>query len=169
MSAPEEQKPSTSQPNTNEKTIKRWHSCVRSRGLCQVRMKISRLVEGRRTATVQLLDEHIHTHDIEVSFRIKKPSILLKALNQHCPAPGSTKAGHVCTTAWSDVTSSHHCRPLCIMAPKAQGRCWFIKGASIIAWNFGMILNIADADIGSRAAKAKSNFRNKKLAVCTKQ
>ena len=36
---------------------------------------------------------------------------------------------------------------------------------------FGMILNIMDSanDVDNRAAIAKSNFRNRKLAICTKQ
>ena len=43
-------------------------------------MKIFSLVDGKQTVTVERLDEHIHSHDIEGSFRIKKPTILLNFL-----------------------------------------------------------------------------------------
>ncbi|KAF8420011.1 hypothetical protein BGX38DRAFT_1202120 [Terfezia claveryi] len=38
-------------------------------------MKVSRLVDGS-AVTIERLDEHTHSHDIEESFRIEKPSIL---------------------------------------------------------------------------------------------
>jgi len=41
-----------------------------------VRTKISRPVDGS-AVTIEHLDEHTHTHDIEESFRINKPSILV--------------------------------------------------------------------------------------------
>ncbi|KAF8416903.1 hypothetical protein BGX38DRAFT_1335203 [Terfezia claveryi] len=56
--------------------IKRRQSSIRNANLCNVRIKVSRLVDGT-TVTVEHLDEHTHTHDIEESFRIKKPSILV--------------------------------------------------------------------------------------------
>ncbi|KAF8441166.1 hypothetical protein BGX38DRAFT_1272784 [Terfezia claveryi] len=50
---------------------------IRDSYLCNVRMKVSRLVDGS-AVTIERLDEHTHSHDIEESFRIKKPSILLE-------------------------------------------------------------------------------------------
>ena len=73
-------KSSTARPNTDDKTIKRRHSSIREKHLCHVRMKISRLVDGRQTVTVERLDEHAHSHDIEESFRVKKPTMLLNLL-----------------------------------------------------------------------------------------
>jgi len=49
---------------------------MRDTDLCNVRIKVSRPVDGT-SVTVERLDEHIHTHDIEESFRTKKPSIFL--------------------------------------------------------------------------------------------
>ena len=40
-------------------------------------MKISRLVEGNQTVAIERLDENTHSHDIEVSFRVNKPTMLL--------------------------------------------------------------------------------------------
>lgn len=56
--------------------IKRRNSRIRDKHLCHVRIKVSRPVDGT-AVTIERLDEHTHTHDIEESFRIKKPSILL--------------------------------------------------------------------------------------------
>jgi len=53
---------------------------MRDTDLCNVRTKVSRPVDGT-SVTVERLDEHIHTHDIEESFRTKKPSILLGCIN----------------------------------------------------------------------------------------
>ena len=58
------------------KIIKRRHSSIRDKDLCQVQIKVSRPVDGT-AITVEWLNEHSHTHDIEETFRIKKPSILL--------------------------------------------------------------------------------------------
>ncbi|KAF8458139.1 hypothetical protein BGX38DRAFT_649404 [Terfezia claveryi] len=49
---------------------------MRNADLCNVRIKVSRPVDGT-AVTVERLDEYTHTHDIEESFRIKKPSILV--------------------------------------------------------------------------------------------
>jgi len=69
-------KSGTARDATDGKVIKRRNSSVRDSHLCHVRIKVSRLVHGT-TVTVERLDEHTHTHDIEESFRIKKPSILV--------------------------------------------------------------------------------------------
>jgi len=58
------------------KVIKRRHSNIRDTDLFNVQIKVSRPVDGT-SVTVERLDEHIHTRDIEESFRTKKPSILL--------------------------------------------------------------------------------------------
>ena len=58
------------------KVIKRRCSSIRDPGLCEVHIKVSRLVDG--SVTIERLDEHTHTHDIEESFRVKKPSIPLR-------------------------------------------------------------------------------------------
>ncbi|KAF8428782.1 hypothetical protein EV426DRAFT_585898 [Tirmania nivea] len=62
--------------DTDGKVIKRRQSSIRNADLCNVRIKVSRPVDGT-AVTVERLDEHTHTHDIEESFRIKKPSILV--------------------------------------------------------------------------------------------
>jgi len=49
---------------------------MRDTDLCNARIKVSRPVDGT-SVTVERLDEHIHTHDIEESFRTKKTSIFL--------------------------------------------------------------------------------------------
>ena len=56
--------------------VKRRHSSVRNPGLCNVRMEVSRPVDGS-PVTIERLDEHTHLHDIEENFRVKKPTILL--------------------------------------------------------------------------------------------
>ncbi|KAF8446829.1 hypothetical protein BGX38DRAFT_1330659 [Terfezia claveryi] len=63
--------------DTNGKAIKRRHTSIRDSYLCNLRMKVSRPVDGS-AVTIERLDEHTHSHDIEESFRIKKPSILLE-------------------------------------------------------------------------------------------
>ena len=70
-------KSSVVRETTDGKVIKRRHSSIRDDNLCQVRIKVSRPVDSTATMTIERLDEHIHTHDIEESFQIKKPSILL--------------------------------------------------------------------------------------------
>ena len=57
------------------KVIKRRHSSIRDTHLCNVRIKVSRPVDDT-VVIIERLDEHTHTHHIEESFRIKKPSIL---------------------------------------------------------------------------------------------
>ena len=69
-------KSNTTRDAPDGKVIKRRHSSIRDQGICNVRIKVSRLVDGS-AVTIEHLDEHTHTHDIEESFRIKKPSILL--------------------------------------------------------------------------------------------
>lgn len=60
----------------SDKVIKRKHSSIRDHGLYQVRIKVSRPVDGS-AVTIERIDECTHTHDIEESFQVKKPSILL--------------------------------------------------------------------------------------------
>ncbi|KAF8428713.1 hypothetical protein EV426DRAFT_711386 [Tirmania nivea] len=61
------------------KLCKRRHSSIRTQDLCHVRIKVTRPVDGT-TVTIERLDEHTHNHDIEESFRIKKPSILINSI-----------------------------------------------------------------------------------------
>ena len=58
------------------KIIKRRHSSIRDKDLCHVQIKVSRPVDGS-AVTIERFNEHSHSHDIEESFRVKKPSILL--------------------------------------------------------------------------------------------
>jgi len=69
-------KPGTARVAAEGKVIKRRNSSVRDKHLCYVRIKTSRPVDGS-AVTIGRLDEHTHTQDIEESFRIKKPSILV--------------------------------------------------------------------------------------------
>ncbi|RPB25197.1 hypothetical protein L211DRAFT_836521 [Terfezia boudieri ATCC MYA-4762] len=69
-------KSGTARDATDGKVIKRRNSSIRDPHLCHVRIKVSRLVDGT-AVIVERLDAHTHTHDIEESFRIKKPSILV--------------------------------------------------------------------------------------------
>ncbi|KAF8451341.1 hypothetical protein BGX38DRAFT_1269591 [Terfezia claveryi] len=62
--------------DTDGKVIKRRQSSIRNANLCNVRIKVLHLVDGT-AVTIERLDEHTHTHDIEESFQIKKPSILV--------------------------------------------------------------------------------------------
>ena len=57
-------------------TIKWRNSSVRDKHLCHVRIEASRSFNGS-AVTIERLDEHTHTHDIEESFRIKNPRILV--------------------------------------------------------------------------------------------
>ena len=52
------------------KVIKRRHSSMRDTDLCNVRIKVSRPVDGT-SVTVEQFIELIHTHDLEESFRTK--------------------------------------------------------------------------------------------------
>ena len=54
---------------------------------------------------------------------------------------------------------------------KLKSGAGLLKGQVVSHGIFGMILNIIDAanDVDNRAAIAKSHFRNRNLAVCTKQ
>ncbi|KAF8425213.1 hypothetical protein EV426DRAFT_573443 [Tirmania nivea] len=75
---------------TEGKIIKRRHSSIRDKHQCHVRIKVSRPIDGT-AVTIQRLDEHTYTHDIEESFQIKKPSILLgyiksEAVKNYSPA-----------------------------------------------------------------------------------
>ena len=72
-------KSSTAQDGNANKVIKRWHATIREQGLCHVRIKVSRLVNDT-VVTIERLDDHTHTHDIEESFQIKKPSILVNSI-----------------------------------------------------------------------------------------
>ena len=59
-----------------EKTIKRRHSGIRDKDLCLVQIKVSQLVNSQQV-TIERSNNNLHTHSIEESFQIKKPSILL--------------------------------------------------------------------------------------------
>lgn len=59
------------------KIIKRRYSSIRDKDLCHVQIKVSRPIDGT-AITIERLNEHTHTHDIEESFRIKRPSILVR-------------------------------------------------------------------------------------------
>jgi len=72
-------KSSTTQDGNANKVIKRRHTSIREQGLCHVRIKVSRPVDGT-AVTIERLDDHTHTHDIEESFQIKKPSILVNSI-----------------------------------------------------------------------------------------
>ena len=78
MQALQKRESNTSQ-DADGKVIKRRCSSIRDPGLCEVHIKVSRLVDGS-TVTIERLDEHTHTHDIEESFRVKKPSVLLDCI-----------------------------------------------------------------------------------------
>ena len=58
------------------KVIKRRHSSSRDKSLCHVQIKVSKPVDGT-AVKIERLHEHTHTHGIEESFRINKPSILV--------------------------------------------------------------------------------------------
>ena len=63
----------------DSKVVKRRHTSIRDKHLCHVRIKVSRPVDGT-AVVIERLDEHTHTHDIEESFQIKKPSILVNSI-----------------------------------------------------------------------------------------
>ena len=69
-------KPGTARVAVEGKIIKRRNSSIRDKDLCHVRIKVSRPVDGT-AVVIERLDDHTHTHDIEESFQIRKPSILL--------------------------------------------------------------------------------------------
>jgi hypothetical protein len=79
----------TRRPDTGN--IKRRRCTIREKDLCHLRMKVSRSLEGEQLVKVERLDEHLHTHDIEESFRIKKPTILFNFLRAEV-AKGHTAA-----------------------------------------------------------------------------
>ena len=58
---------------------KRRHSSIRDQYLCDVRIKVSRPIDSSNVI-IEQLDDHTHTHDIEESFQIKKPSILVNCI-----------------------------------------------------------------------------------------
>ena len=82
-------KSGTTKRAPEDKVIKRRHSSIRDKGICNVRMKVSRLVDGS-SVTIERLDSYVHTHDIEESFRIKKPTILLEYLKSEAAKNYST-------------------------------------------------------------------------------
>ena len=61
------------------KVIKRRYSMVRDQHLCHVRIKVSYPVDGT-AVPIERLDDYTHTHNIEESFQIKKPSILVNSI-----------------------------------------------------------------------------------------
>ena len=70
---------STAQDTTGNKILKQRHSSVQDQHQFHVQIKVSRSVDGI-AITIQQLDEHTHTHDIEESFQIKKLSILANSI-----------------------------------------------------------------------------------------
>ena len=66
------------------KVIKRRHSTIRDKGLCDVQIKVTRPVDSSDSSTlpitIERMNDHTHRHDIEESFRIRKPSILVAYL-----------------------------------------------------------------------------------------
>ncbi|KAF8424877.1 hypothetical protein EV426DRAFT_701143 [Tirmania nivea] len=62
--------------DSDGKVIKRRQSSIRNADLCNVRIKVSHSVDSS-VVTIERLDKYTHTHDIEESFWIKKPSILV--------------------------------------------------------------------------------------------
>ena len=66
----------TAKVDSEGKIIKRRNSSICDKDLCHVRIKVSR-PDDSTVVTIERFDKYIHTHDIEESFRIKKPSILL--------------------------------------------------------------------------------------------
>lgn len=73
-------KSSTVKDPPENKVVKRRHSSIRDQYLCHVRIKVSRPVDTSLPVTIERLDEHTHSHDIEASFQIKKPSILVNCI-----------------------------------------------------------------------------------------
>ena len=69
------------------------NSTIRDKHLCHVRMMISYLVEGNQTVTIEHLDENTHSRDIEESFRVKKPTMLLNLLRTE--AAKNYSASHI--------------------------------------------------------------------------
>lgn len=64
---PKSKKSSTAKDAPDNKVIKRRHSSIQDQGLCQVRINVSRPVDGS-AVTIQRIDEYSHTHDIKESF-----------------------------------------------------------------------------------------------------
>ena len=73
-------KSSSAKEAPSNKVIKCQHSGIHDQNLCHVRIKVSRPVDANLPITIERLDEHMHTHDIEESFQIKKPSILVNCI-----------------------------------------------------------------------------------------
>ena len=73
-------KSSSAKEAPGNKVIKHRHSSIRDQNLCHVRIKVSRPMDTNLPVTIERLDEHMHTHDIEESFQIKKPSILINCI-----------------------------------------------------------------------------------------
>ena len=59
-----------------EKLLNVGLGSIRDPYLCHVRIKVSRPIDNT-VVLVERLDEHTHFHNIEESFRIKKPTILM--------------------------------------------------------------------------------------------
>ena len=64
---------------SDSKMLKRWHSSIGDQYLCDVRIKVSRTIDASNIV-IERIDDHTHTHDIEESFQIKKPSILVNSI-----------------------------------------------------------------------------------------
>ncbi|KAF8432624.1 hypothetical protein BGX38DRAFT_1146347 [Terfezia claveryi] len=64
--------------DTDGNFIKCQQSSIQNANLCNIQIKVSSPVDGI-AVMVEHFDEHTHTHDIEESFWIKKPSILVGA------------------------------------------------------------------------------------------
>ena len=72
-------KPGANTRDSDSKVLKRRHSSIRDQYLCDVRIKVSRPIDASNVV-IERIDGNTHTHDIEESFRIKKPSILVNSI-----------------------------------------------------------------------------------------
>ena len=97
VSSSKKLKSSTARFNTEDKTIKRRHITVRDKHLSCSNEDIS--FSGRQTVTIERLDEHLHDHDIEESFRIKKLTILPNFLKAE--AAKNYAASNIPCISWS--------------------------------------------------------------------
>lgn len=59
-----------------------------------MRVKVTRCIEGadEGRVVVERMDAEMHTHDIEASFRIKKPSMVRRVLESECAKGGRPAA-----------------------------------------------------------------------------
>ncbi|KAF8414676.1 hypothetical protein EV426DRAFT_671625 [Tirmania nivea] len=178
-----------------DKIIKRQHSSIWDKHLCHIQIKVSKPVDGT-AVTIERLDSHIHTHDIEESFCIKKPSILQGYLKSeaiknysaaqiyHAVRGASTHEG----SEWLGKLGGSSLKQQDIVNLKREMKSSdlrtlphgqqfqddILQACSLLmerGWLFEelQIVDNAVKDVDNRASVAKTNFRNRKLTVCTKQ